>query len=324
MFSRGRLVLRGAVAALVLVAGSAAAQSWPTKPIRFIVPWPPGGGADVLSRLLAPKLTESFGRNVIIENRPGAAGNIGTEIAARAPADGYTIVFAYSGTHAINPSLYRKMPFKASDLAEISWLSLVPQVVVVHPSLPVKNIKELIALAKSRPGELTFGSSGNGAVNHLAGELFNMVAGVKMVHIPYKGGAAASLAVLTGESTVLLGEPAGVVPHLSAGKLRALAVTSGRRSLGMPDLPTVIESGLPGYDVTSWNGVLAPAGIPADILARLNDAFVKAVRAPDLRDKLLTMGFEPVGSTPAEFAKHIRSETELWGKVVRATGMKID
>lgn len=324
MFSKGRLILGGAVAALALAAGSAAAQSWPTKPIRFIVPWPPGGGADVLARLLAPKLTEALGRNIIIENRPGAAGNIGTEIAARAPADGYTIVFAYSGTHAINPSLYRKMPFKASDLAEITWLSLVPQVVVVHPSLPVKNIRDLIALAKSRPGELTFGSSGNGAVNHLAGELFNMVAGVKMVHVPYKGGAAASLAVLTGESPVLLGEPAGVVPHLNAGKLRAIAVTSGRRSLGMPDLPTVIESGLPGYDVTSWNGVLAPAGVPADILARLNAEFVKAVRAPDLRDKLLAMGFEPVGSTPAEFAKHIRSETELWGKVVRATGMKID
>ncbi len=304
--------------------GSAYAQSWPVKPIRFIVPWPPGGGADVLARLLSPKLAEAVGRNFIIENRPGAAGNIGTEVAARAPADGYTIVFAYSGTHAINPSLYRQMPFKASDLAPISWLSLVPQVVVVHPALPVKNMKELTALARARPGQVTYASSGNGAVNHLAGELFNTMAGVKLVHIPYKGGAAASFAVLSGETPVILGEPAGVVPHLSAKKLRAIAVTSGRRSLSMPELPTVIESGLPGYDVTSWNGVLAPAGTPPEIVSRLTAEFVKAVRAPDLRDKLLAQGFEPVGSTGEEFAEHIRSETVKWGKVVKATGMKID
>lgn len=315
---------RIAVAAFATVAGCACAQSWPVKPIRFIVPWPPGGGADVLARLLSPKLSEALGRNFIIENRPGAAGNIGTEIAARAPADGYTVVFAYSGTHAINPSLYRQMPFKASDFAPISWLSQVPQVVVVHPTVPVKNIKDLIALARARPGQVTYASSGNGAVNHLAGELFNSMAGVKMVHIPYKGGAAASLAVLSGETPVILGEPAGVVPHISAGKLRAIAVTSARRSLGMPNLPTVIETGLPGYDVTSWNGVLTPAGTPPDILSRLNAEFVKAVRAPDLRDKLLAQGFEPVGSTGDEFAEHIRSETAKWGKVVKATGMTID
>ncbi len=312
------------MAALAAAAGCAQAQSWPTKPVRFIIPWPPGGGADVLARLLAPKLSEAVGRNFIMENRPGAAGNIGTEVAARAPADGYTIVFAYSGTHAINPSLYRQMPFKATDFVPISWLSLVPQVVVVHPTLPVKNMKELIALARARPGQVTYASSGNGAVNHLAGELFNTMAGVKMVHIPYKGGAAASFAVLSGETTVILGEPAGVVPHISANKLRAIAVTSGRRSLGMPDLPTVIESGLPGYDVTSWNGVLAPSGTPPEIVSRLTAEFVKAVRAPDLRDKLLVQGFEPVGSTGEEFAEHIRSETVKWGKVVRATGMKID
>ena len=310
--------------ALAAAVGNAYAQSWPAKPIRFIVPWPPGGGADVLARLLSPKLSEAVGRNFIVENRPGAAGNIGTEIAARAPADGYTVVFAYSGTHAINPSLYRQMPFKASDFAPISWLSLVPQVVVVHPAVPVKNIKDLIALARSRPGQVAYASSGNGAVNHLAGELFNTMAGVKMVHIPSKGGAAASLAVLSGETPVILGEPAGVVPHIGAGKLRAIAVTSARRSLGMPNLPTVIETGLPGYDVTSWNGVLAPAGTPPEIMSRLNAEFVKAVRAPDLRDKLLAQGFEPVGSTGEEFAEHIRSESVKWGKVVKATGMTID
>jgi tripartite-type tricarboxylate transporter receptor subunit TctC len=316
--------VRAIVAALAATAGCAMAQAWPAKPIRFIIPWPPGGGADVLARLLAPKMSESLGRNFIMENRPGAAGNIGTEVAARAPGDGYTIVFAYSGTHAINPFLYRQMPFKASDFVSISWLSQVPQVVVVHPTLPVKSIKDLIALARARPEQVTYASSGNGAVNHLAGELMNMMAGVKMVHIPYKGGAAASFAVLSGESTVILGEPAGVVPHISAGKLRAIAVTSGRRSLGMPDLPTVIETGLPGYDVTSWNGVLAPAGTAPEIISRLNAEFVRAVRAPDLRDKLLAQGFEPVGSTPEEFTEHIRSESVKWGKVVRATGMKVD
>ena len=320
----GRRAMFALAAALAAAAGGASAQSWPSKPIRFIVPWPPGGGADVLSRLITPKLSESVGRNFIIENRPGAAGNIGTEIAARAPADGYTIVFAYSGTHAINPGLYRKMPFKADDFAPISWLSQVPQVVVVHPALPVKNIRDLIALARARPGQLSYGSSGNGVVNHLAGELFKSMAGVNMVHVPYKGGAAASLAVLTGESPVILGEPAGVVPFINAGKLRAIAVTSGRRSLGMPQLPTVTESGLPGYEVTSWNGVLAPAGTPSDIMSRLNAEFVKVIRAPDMRERLLGMGFEPIGSSGEEFAAHIRAETVKWGKVVAATGMKID
>lgn len=320
IFARNLSIVMAALAA----AGCAHAQSWPAKPIRFIIPWPPGGGADVLSRLLAPKLAQAIGHNFIMENRPGAAGNIGTEVAARAPGDGYTIVFAYSGTHAINPSLYRQMPFKATDFVPISWLSLVPQVVVVHPTLPVKNMNELIALARARPGQVTYASSGNGAVNHLAGELFNTMAGVKMVHIPYKGGAAASFAVLAGETTVILGEPAGVVPHISVKKLRAIAVTSGRRSLGMPELPTVIESGMPGYDVTSWNGVLAPAGTPPEIVSRLTTEFVKAVRSPDLRDKLLVQGFEPVGSTSEEFAEHIRSESAKWGKVVRATGMKVD
>lgn len=310
--------------ALLAAFGIAAAQPFPTKPIRFIVPFPTGGGADVMARLLTRKVSEELGQNVIVDNRSGAAGNIGVEIGVKSPPDGYTIIFAYSGTVAINPSLYSRLPFSAADYAPITWLALVPQMVVVHPSVPVRNIKELIALAKAKPDQLSYASAGSGAFNHMAGELFKMMSGVKILHVPYKGGGPASLALLTGEVSMILGEPAGVLPHIRAGKLRALAVTSARRFPAMPDLPTVADSGLPGYEVISWNGVLAPAGTPQDIIAKLNAEFVKAVRSQELRDKLLASGFEPVGSTPEEFGAHIRAETAKWAKVVKATGMKID
>ena len=310
--------------ALLAAAGIAAAQTFPTKSIRFIVPFPTGGGADLMSRLLMPKVSEALGQNVVVDNRPGAAGNIGVEMGVQSRPDGYTLIFAYSGTVAINPSLYNHMPFSAADYVPITWLSLVPQMIVVHPSLPVSNIKELIALGKAKPDQLSYGSAGSGAFNHMAGELFKTMAGIKILHVPYKGGGPASLALLTGEVSMILGEPAGVLSHIRAGKLRALAVTSARRFPAMPELPTVADTGLPGYEVISWNGVLAPAATPPDVVARLNAEFVKAVRAPDLRDKLLTNGFEPVGSTPEEFGAHIRAETAKWAKVVKATGMKID
>ena len=310
--------------ALLALFGIATAQNYPTKPIRFIVPWPPGGGADVIVRLLSPSLSAALGQNVLVDNRPGAAGNVGTEVGVKSPPDGHTIIFAYSGTVSINPSLYSRMPFSANDYAPITWLAQVPQIVVVHPSVPVRDVKELIALAKARPDELTYASSGSGAFNHLAGELFKMMFGVKILHVPYKGGGPASLGLLTGEVSMILGEPAGVLPFIRAGRLRALAVTSARRFPAMPDLPTVAESGLRGYEVISWNGVLAPAGTPQDIIAKLNTELVKAVRLPELRDKLLASGFDPVGSTPGEFGAHIRAETAKWAKVVKATGMKID
>ena len=261
-------------------AASAFAQGYPNKLIRLIVPWPPGGGADVLSRILSPSLSENLGQQIVIDNRGGAAGNIGAELAAKSPPDGYTIVFAYSGTHAVNPSIYSKMPFKESDFAPIIWLAEVPQVLIVHPSLPVKSVKDLIALAKAKPGELTYGSSGNGAINHLAGALFATMTKTRMVHIPYKGGGPAAIALMSGEITVILGEPASVVPHIKSGKLRAIAVTSARRALALPDLPTIAEAGVPGYEVTSWNGMLAPAGTPADIIARLNTQFNKIIPPP--------------------------------------------
>jgi tripartite-type tricarboxylate transporter receptor subunit TctC len=311
-------------ALLAASVGGAFAQGYPSKPIRWIVAFPPGGGADVLSRMLSPKISEALGQQMIIDNRGGAGGNIGAEIAAKSPPDGYTILFAYSGTHSVNRSIYSKMPFQDSDFAPIIWTASVPQVLVVHPSVPVKNVKELIALAKSKPDQLIYGSTGSGAINHLAGELFKLMSGVKMVHVPYKGGGPAAIALLSGEVGVLFAEPATIVQHIKSGKARALAVTTPKRSLGLPHLPTVAESGVPGYDVTSWNGMLIPAGTPAEIIKRLNAEFNKAISAPDMRSRMIANGYEPVGGEPERFSELIRTETAKWAKVVKAAGMKVD
>jgi tripartite-type tricarboxylate transporter receptor subunit TctC len=305
-------------------ASSASAQGYPHKLIRFIVPWPPGGGADVLARILSPNLSEDLGQQVVIDNRGGAAGNIGAELAAKSPPDGYTIVFAYSGTHAINPSIYSKMPFKESDFAPVIWLAEVPQVLVVHPSLPAKMVNDLIALAKAKPGQLTYGSSGNGAINHLAGALFATMTKTRMVHVPYKGGGPAAIALMSGEISMIFGEPASVVQHIASGKLRALAVTSARHALALPNLPTIAESGVPGYEVTSWNGILAPAGTPDDIIARLNTELNKIIATPPMRQKMIDNGYEPVGGPPEKFGAKIHSETAKWAPVVKAAGVKVD
>lgn len=316
--------MRRLLIAALLVPGILHAQAYPTKTIRWIVPWPPGGGADVLSRMLSPHVSEALGQQIVIDNRGGAAGNIGAEHAAKSAPDGYTIVFAYSGTHSINPHIYSRMPFKESDFAPIIWLSSVPQVLVVHPSLPVKAVKDLITLAKSKPGQLTFGSSGNGAINHLTGELFNTKTGVKIVHVPYKGGGPAAIALLSGEIGMIFGEPASIVQHVKAGRLRAVAVTSGRRALGMPELPTMAEAGVAGYEVTSWNGMLAPAAVPADVIRRLNAEFNKIIAAPAVRKRMLEFGYEPVGGPPEKFGEFIRAEITKWAPVVKAAGVKVD
>ena len=323
-------VARAVSAAVVVLAGAvvtqpAAAQSgYPSKPIRWIVPWPPGGGADVLSRMLSPKLSEALKQQIMIDNRGGAAGNIGAELAAKSPPDGYTIVFAYSGTHAINPSIYRRMPFKESDFAPIIWLSSVPQVLVVHPSLPVKSVKEMIALAKKRPGQLTYGSSGSGAFNHLTGALFASMAKIDIVHVPYKGGGPAAVALLSGEITMILGEPASIVGFVKAGKVRALAVTGEKRALGMPELPTMAEAGVSGYAATSWNGMLAPAGTPVDIIKRLNAEFNRMIAEPDMKKRMLNNGYEPVGGPSEKFSELIHAEIAKWAPVVVAAGVKVD
>ena len=317
-------LVAGLGAALAVLAASASAQGYPAKPIRWIVPWPPGGGADVLSRMLSPRLSEALNQQIVIDNRGGAAGNIGAEVAAKSPPDGYTIVFAYSGTHSVNPHIYSRMPFKESDFAPIIWLAAVPQVLVVHPSLPVRTVKELIALAKAKPGQLSFGSSGSGAINHLTGELFKSMTKTQIVHVPYKGGGPAAVALLSGEIGMIFGEPASIVGFVKAGRVRAVAVTSAKRALGMPDLPTIADSGVPGYEVTSWNGMLAPAGTPADIINRLNAEFNRIITAPDMKQRMLDNGYEPVGGPPEKFGEHIRAEIAKWAPVVKAVGIRVD
>jgi tripartite-type tricarboxylate transporter receptor subunit TctC len=312
------------LACAVAVTPAMAQSGYPAKPIRWIVPWPPGGGADVLSRMLSPKLADALKQQIIIDNRGGAAGNIGAEMGAKSPPDGYTIVFAYSGTHAINPSIYSRMPFKESDFAPIIWLASVPQVLVVHPSLPVKSVKELVALAKKRPGQLTYGSSGNGAFNHLTGALFANMAKVDIVHVPYKGGGPAAVALLSGEITMILGEPASIVGFVKSGKVRALAVTGEKRAPGIPELPTMAEAGIAGYSATSWNGMLAPAGVTGPVIKRLNDEFNRIISDGETRKRMLDNGYEPVGGAPEKFGAHIRAEIEKWAPVVKATGVRVD
>ena len=316
-------------AAFALVAASSAqaqdaAHSYPQRPVRLIDPYAPGGGSGLIARLLSDKLSPKWGKQIVVDNRPGAAAAIGSEMAAKSPPDGYTIVFAYSGTHAINPSIYTRLPFKESDFAPIIWLASVPQVLVVHPSLPVKNVKELVALAKKRPGQLTYGSSGNGAFNHLTGALFANMAKIDVVHVPYKGGGPAAVALLSGEITMILGEPASIVGFVKSGKVRALAVTGEKRALGMPDLPTMQEAGVPGYSATSWNGMLAPAGVPAPIVKRLNDDFNRIIADPEIKKRMLDNGYEPVGGPPDKFAAHIHAEIAKWAPVVKAAGVRVD
>ncbi len=301
-----------------------AQTSYPVKPIRWIIPFPAGGGADNLCRILVPKLVEALGQQIVFDNRGGAAGNIGAEAGAKSPPDGYTMVFAYAGTHSINRNVYKTMPFQESDFAPVIWMSSVPQVVVVHPSLPARNVKELIAIARARPGQINYGSGGNGSAPHLAGELFKMLTGVNMVHVPYKGGGSRAFAIIAGEVTLTFADPGIIMPHVKAAKLRALAVTSIKRSAGIPDLPTVAESGVPGYDVTSWNGVLVPAGTPTAIITRLNTEFNKALSSTEIREQLIASGYDPDGGRPERLGDLIRTETAKWAKVVKAANMTID
>lgn len=321
-----RKIFQVLAASLALLALSPAlqAQGYPQKPIRWIVPWPAGGGADIVARLMSTKLGEVLGQPVIVDNRAGAAGNIGAQVAAQSAPDGYTIVFAYSGTHAVNPHLYKKMPFKESDFVPIIQLTSVPQVLVVNATVSAKSVKELIAVAKARPGSISYASSGNGSINHLAGEMFARMAAVQLLHVPYKGGGPASTALLAGEVNMIFGEPGTVIPLIKQGRVHALAVSSRKRATSLPDVPTIAEGGLPGYDVTSWNGVLAPAGTPAEIVIRLNQAFNRVLAMPEVRQAMLERGYEPVGGEPGQFGKHIQQELAKWGPIVTRIGLQID
>jgi tripartite-type tricarboxylate transporter receptor subunit TctC len=300
------------------------AESYPSKPIRFILPFPPGGGTDILGRLLAERLGTQLGQPVVVENRGGAGGNLGAEAAARSAPDGYTIVLV-APSLAISPSLYKKLAYDPiKDFAPVSLVATVPNVMVTNPSVPARTLADFIAIAKRKPGGMNFGSGGNGTSNHLAGELFNIVAGVRLVHVPYKGVNLAMNDVMSGEvHLVVIGIPAAA-PHIKAGKLRALAVIDSKRATALPDVPTVAEAGLPDFEVTTWYGVLAPAGTPRPIVARLNAEIVKAMKSPEMNARLAAMATEPVTSTPEGFSDLIRREIVKWRKVVRAAGLKAD
>ena len=312
------------ISCLFIGAQSALADNYPDRPIKWIVPWPPGGGADVIARLLGNPVAQGIGQPVIIDNRGGAAGNIGAVAAARSPADGYTMVFAYSGTHSINRHLYKDMPFEEKDFAPVIFLTSVPQMLVVNANLPFKTVQDIITAAKANPGKLMYGSSGNGAINHLTGQLFSDMAGVKLLHVPYKGGGPAAAAVMAGEVDMVFGEPSTLLPHVASGKLRAIATTGGKRSISLPDLPTIAESGVPGYDVTSWNGVLVPVGTPPEAIKKLNAEFNQVLASPEMRDRLLKIGYEPIGGPPERFSKHIDAETKKWGPVIKQSGLQIN
>jgi tripartite-type tricarboxylate transporter receptor subunit TctC len=302
-----------------------AAQGYPTKPVRLVAPFAPGGATDVLARLVAQKLGERWRQQVIVDNRPGAGGNIGAEIAARSAPDGYTLLVA-GAPHAINMTLFTRLSYDLQkDLVGVNRIAGYPSAIVVHPSLPVKNVKELIALARKRPGELNFGSPGPGSPNRLAIELFMIMAKTKLVHIPYKGGSGQMVVDLLAGHVQLasIGLPPSMA-YIEAGKLRAIAVTSTRRSPLLPAVPTVSESGLPGFDVTSWYGVFAPAALPKNLVAKINGDIAAILDTPYMKQRLDKLGADPAPMSPEDFAKYVRAEVEKWAKVVKASGAKVD
>jgi len=313
------------VAAVVLAAAMPAlSQDYPNRPIRFIVPYPPGGGTDVVARIMSDALAADLGQPIIIDNRGGAAGNVGTDIAAKAPADGYNILFTLS-SHTINPKLYDKLPFDVErDFVPISLAALIPQILVVHPSVPANNVQELIALAKANPGKLNYASVGTGSPGHIAGELFKIKTGVDIVHIPYKGGGPAVVDTIGGQVQLLFVSMPAAWQHVKAGKLKAIAVASAKRSVAAPDLPTIAESGVPDYAVESWYGALAPAKTPPAAVARLNAAFAKVLANREIKEKLLAQGAEAAPSTQAEMDRVIKEELEKWDLVIKTAKIKPD
>lgn len=306
-----------------LFAGGAQAQpAWPAKPVRMIVPQSPGGSTDLVARPLAQLLGVAFGQTVLVDNRPGAGSVIGTEIVARAAPDGYTLL-VIAASFTATPALHHKLPFDSQrDFAPIVVLSAFPNLLVVHPSVPVKTVQELLALARARPGALNFGTSGAATGTHMSMEMFMHMTGTKLVHVPYKGGAPSVQALMSGEVQVNMATISTALPQVRAGRLRALAVTSLRRSSALPDLPTVAESGVPGFDYASWTGMLAPAKTPMAVISRLNAESVRAMQGPEMKALLATEGAEPVGSSPQQFAEQIRTEIARWTQVVKAAGIR--
>ncbi len=307
----------------MLWAAGSAAQNYPTKPIRFIVPFAAGGGTDFVARIVGQKLTEALGQPLVIDNRGGAGGAIGTELAARAAPDGYSLLLGSAGPLAIQPGMPGRLPYDPlQDFAPITLVSSMPYVLVAHPSLPAKNVQELIALARAKPGQLNFGAPGSGTTTHLATELFKMLAKIDVVHVPYKGVAPALTDLLAGQVQFMSGDLSTVMPQVKAGRLRALAVTGAQRSTIVPELPTIAESGVPGYAASGWFGVLAPAATPRSIITRLNTVIVKGLMSADARERLAALGGEVVANTPAEFAAYLRDDLAKWSKLIKALGLK--
>ncbi|MGZ8211889.1 MAG: Bug family tripartite tricarboxylate transporter substrate binding protein [Burkholderiales bacterium] len=313
-----------AAAALSLVPAIGCAQDYPVKPVRVIVPWPPGGSNDVVARIVMQKMSEGLGRQFVIDNRGGASGVPGADFVAKSPPDGYTIM-VHSAAHVSNPHLYLKVPYDTlKDFVGVAPLSVQIGMLVVHPSLPVKNVKEFIALAKSKPGQLTYSSSGNGSFVHLSMAMFAAMAGIKMIHVPYKGGGPSSISIASGETQAQMGTVGAVIQQVKQNRVRALAVTSERRVDAFPDLPTIAEAGVPGYEFTAWIGTFAPAGTPKPIVDRLNTEITKVLRMPDVAQNLKSQTLEPMIMTPEQFARRLKTDYDKYEKVVKLTGAKID
>ncbi|MBI3044022.1 MAG: tripartite tricarboxylate transporter substrate binding protein [Betaproteobacteria bacterium] len=306
-----------------LLAAPTVAQTYPARPVRIVVPFSPGGGTDILARLIAQKLTQSLGQQVIVDNRPGAGSRIGTEIVVRATPDGYTFLMV-SATYAVNAAIYRLDFDPAKDLLPVAQMASVPFVLVAHPSLPVSNVKELIALAKARPGQIIYASTGNGSSPHLAGELLAMMTNVRMVHVPYKGGGPAMIDLLSGQVQLLFNTVVQSLPHINSGRLKPLAVGSLKRSSVLPQVMTIDESGVRGYDITNWFGLLVPGKTPQSIVARINRDVVQHLQAADFKAQLVRQGAEPAGGTPADFGKLIRGDIAKFSRIVKAAGIRIE
>ncbi|MDP2164706.1 MAG: tripartite tricarboxylate transporter substrate binding protein [Hydrogenophaga sp.] len=318
----GRAVLPLVVASLL--SGAAFAQGYPGKAVRVIIPFPPGGPTDIVGRMVADTLSKSFSVQYIADNRAGAGGNIGFDLCAKSPADGYTLCIM-TVAQSISPSIYQKLPFDpVRDFAPVTLMALLPSMLTTHPSLPVKNVKELVALAKSKPGQLVYASTGNGTSPHMLMEMFKWMTGTSMVHVPYKGQAPAIIDQIAGQVQLAFNTAIGVVPHVNAGKLKPLAISTKDRFPTMPELPTVAESGVKGFDGSSWNGVVMPAGVPRDIVMKTNEALAKSLKTPETRERLLALGAMPSGNTPEEFAAFIKTEKEKWAKVAKAANIKLD
>ncbi len=307
------------------MAVTAAAQAYPAKPIRLVVPFPPGGAVDFYARVVQPALSEALGQSVLIDNKAGASGMVGAGIVAQSPPDGYTLLLGNIASLAINVGIYDKMPYDPRrDFTHIVRTVDVNYVLVTHPSVPARTLADLITHAKANPGKLSYGSAGSGSLPHLGTELLKAQAGIDMVHVPYKGGGPMVTDALGGQIQVVLGDQANLMPHVQTGKLRALAVATSKRSVNAPELPTIAESGLPGFDATAWQGLVGPAGLPADVVKRLNDAFNKVMATPAIRDKLVGGGLEPIGGTPQQFSRFIDSEISKWVKIAKDVGAKAE